>query len=202
MRRFPLTYISAIQLMCGVAFAQLTTIPAAKAITELPGPQKNPPIFSMMTAIWQGGLQYEDHVNIKGPAAKVIREEDQTPEDSPNPFHHKSVLTFDEQKQLIERVDEDSMGVATTTLQWVYGRLESMSTTHHRNDGKIPDWDEWQKWSYGNNGGVSEFRAARDKEQMNHFVNFRYDENGRPTRIRRQGSNPHRDFLLWKHNHV
>jgi hypothetical protein len=180
MRRYPLLYTSVIQLVCSLAFAQLSTIPAAKAIADLPGPPKNPPIFSMMTAIWQGGLQYEDNVNLKGSVVKVVREEDQTREDNPNPFHHKSVLTFDEQEHLIERVDEDSMGIATTTLQWVHGRLERMSTEHHRKDGKMPDWSEWEKWSYDNKGRVSEFRAGRDKEQMNWLVNFRYDEMGRP----------------------
>src|SRR6185312_16373844 len=108
------------------------------------------------------------------------REEDQTPEDNPHPFHHKAVLTFDECEHLIERVDEDSTGIATTTYQWVQGSVESVSTKHHRNDGKMPDWDEWEKWSYDKNGRVSEFRAGRDKEQMNWLVNFRYDEKGRP----------------------
>jgi hypothetical protein len=180
MRRFPLICIFIIQLVCSLALAQLATLPAAKTIAELPGPPKNPPIFSMMTAIWQGGLQYQDHVELKGPVVKVVREENQTLEDNPNPFHHKSILTFDEQNQLIERVDEDSLGVATTTLEWVHGRPGSMSTKHHRNDGKIPDWDEWEKWSYNDQGRVSEFRAGRDKEQMNWLVNFRYDKEGRP----------------------
>lgn len=180
MRRFRLIYTSAILLSCRLAFGQLTTVPAANAIAELPGPPKNPPIFSAMTAIWQGGLEYQDYVNLKGPVVKVIREEDQTKEDNPNPFHHKSVLSFDEQNHLIERVDEDSTGVATTTLEWVHGRLESMSTKHHRNDGKTPDWEEWEKWSYNAKGRVGEFRAGRDKEQMNWLVNFGYDQIGRP----------------------
>jgi hypothetical protein len=34
--------------------------------------------------------------------------------------------------------------------------------------------------SYDDHGRISEFRAGRDKEQMNWLVNFRYDEQGRP----------------------
>jgi len=164
----------------GFASAQLSTLPADRAIADLPGPPKNPPIFSETTAIWQGGLQYDDAVHLKGPVAKVEREESQTIAQNPNPFQAKTVLTFDDQGHLIQRVDEGSLGVSTTTNVWLRGRLESQTVDHHRNDGKIPDWQGWEKWTYDGRGRLSEFRAGRDKAQMRWFVNFRYDARGRP----------------------
>jgi hypothetical protein len=47
--------------------AQLSTFPEATAIAQLPGPPKNPPIFSQMTVILQGGLQFVNGVDLKGP---------------------------------------------------------------------------------------------------------------------------------------
>ena len=74
------------------------------------------------------------------------------------------------------RIDENSLGVSTTTNVWdQHGHLESQTVAHHRDDGKLADWTEWQKWSYDEHGRLSEFRAGRDKEQMN----CRYDDQGR-----------------------
>src|SRR5262249_22737152 len=125
MRRCPLLHICAVQLMFSAAFAQLRTPPAVTAIYELPGPPKNPRIFSALTEIWQGQLQHDDNINVKGSVVKVIREESQTPENNPDPFHRRSVLSFDAQEHLVQRVDESPMGVSTTTLEWFRGRLKS-----------------------------------------------------------------------------
>jgi hypothetical protein len=57
----------ALAFLGSFAVAQSSTLLATKAIAELPGPPKNPPIFSQMTVIMQGGLQYSDAVNFKGP---------------------------------------------------------------------------------------------------------------------------------------
>jgi hypothetical protein len=58
--------------------------------------------------------------------------------------------------------------------------MKNQDVEHHRKDGKIADWNEWQRWSYDKNGRLSEFRAGKDKEELNDFVNFRYDAEGRP----------------------
>lgn len=159
----------------------MSTLPAAKAISELPGAPQNPPIFSEMTAILQGGLQFEDVSTLKGAVARVEREESQPEQANPNPSHRKTILTLDDQGRLVRRVNEDSLGVSTTTNVWDRnGHLENQTVAHHRNDGKLADWTEWQKWSYDEHGRLSEFRAGRDKDQMNWFVNFRYDDHGRP----------------------
>jgi hypothetical protein len=71
------------------------------------------------------------------------------------------------------------MGTSTTTLEWVGGRLTSTSTKHQGKNGKTSDVEEWRKWSYDDHGRVLEFRAGRDKEQTQWFVNFRYDAKGR-----------------------
>ncbi|MGB7330658.1 MAG: hypothetical protein WBD25_04675, partial [Terriglobales bacterium] len=82
----------------------MSTPPEAKAIAELPGPPKNPPIFSQMTVIMQGGLQYADTANFKGPVAEVRREQIQSPNQSPNPYHTTTTMKFDDRGQMIERV--------------------------------------------------------------------------------------------------
>jgi len=161
------------------ALAQQSTPPAVTATDELPGLPRNPPIFSSMTAIWQGVLQFADNINVKGPVLKIIREESQTSENNPDPFHRSSVFNFDAQGHLIYRDDEGLMGGSVTTLEWVDGRLKSTSTKHHGKMRKGPDEEDWRKWSYDDQGRVSEIRAGHGNEQTKWLVNFRYDAKGR-----------------------
>jgi hypothetical protein len=156
----------------------MSTLPAAKAIAELPGPLKNPPIFSQMTVILQGGLQFENRAATKGPVAEVRREETQMPGQSPNPYHTTTTLKFDERRHLLERVFEDSMGKSIATNVFRDGRLESQTVDYHST--KQADWQEWQHWSYDEHGRLSDFRAGRDKAEWNHYLNFKYDSEGRP----------------------
>ncbi len=158
---------------------QMSTLPAAQAIADLPGPPKNPPIFSQMTVIMQGSLQYQDTVDIKGPVTAVLREENQSPNQNPTPYHTTTTIKFDDRGHISKRTHEDAMGVSTTTNVWEHERLQSQTVEHHRNDGKFPDWNEWQRWSYNADGRLSEFRAGRDKQELNDYVNFKYDPKGR-----------------------
>jgi len=98
-------------LLCSFSAAQMSTLPAAQAIADLPGPAKNPPIFSQMTVIMQGGLQYQNTVDVKGPVASVEREEIQPPNQSPTPYHTTTKLKFDDDGHLIESINEGSPGV-------------------------------------------------------------------------------------------
>jgi hypothetical protein len=178
MRRCLLLRPVALALLCNFAVAQMSTLPAAKAIAELPGPPTNPPIFSQMTVIMQGGLDYQDTVDMKGLVSGVERELTD-PRQSSRPYR-KTTLKFDDDGRLIKRVDEDSLGVSTTTNVWVSGRLQDQNVSHHRNDGKFANWNEWQRWTYDKNGRLAEFKAGRDKQEMNDYVNFKYDPRGRP----------------------
>jgi len=130
-----------------------------------------------MTVITQGGLQYQDTADLRGPVASVEREETQPP--SQNAFR-KHTLKFDDEGHLIKRNFEDSLGMSTTSNAWEGGRLQSQAVEYFRNNGKLPNWTEWQKWSYDKDGRLSEFRAGRDKEEMNDYLNFKYDSVGRP----------------------
>lgn len=157
---------------------QMSTLPAAQAIADLPGPPKNPPIFSQMTVIMQGSLEYQDTVDIKGPVSGVGREITD-PRQSSRPYR-KTTLKFDDDGRLIERVDEDSLGVYTTTNVWDKGKLQNQTVSHHRTDRKF-DWDEWQRWNYDKDSRLSEFHAGRNKQELlNDYVNFKYDSQGRP----------------------
>jgi len=177
-RLFPLFIVFA--FLCGLSMAQMSTVPAAQAIADFPGALKNPPIFSQTSATWQSGLQYQDTIDVKGPVASVEREEIQSPGQSPLGYHTKSTLKFDDNSHLVSRVLEDSLGVSTTTNVWELGRLQSQTVKHHRNDGKFADWTEWQRWVYDSQGRLLEFHAGRDEREMNTFVNFQYDSEGRP----------------------
>jgi hypothetical protein len=136
----------------------MSTLPAATAIAELPGPATNPPIFSQMTVIMQGGLEYQDTVNIKGPVSGVEREVTDPRQSSRS--YRKTTLKFDDDGRLVKRVDEDSLGVSTTTNVWANGRMQSQTVSHHRSDGKFADWNEWQRWSYDKYSRLSEFHAG------------------------------------------
>ena len=157
----------------------MSTPPASKAIAELPGPPENPPIFSQMTVIMQGSLQYESTAAVKGAVAEVRREEIQSPNQSPISSRTTTIMKFDDRGRMTERIRGDSIGTSTQTNVFLDGKLQSQTVDHHRADGKIPDWKEWARWTYSDQGRLSEFRAGRDKEEWNHFLNFKYDPNGR-----------------------
>lgn len=178
MRRLSLLCLGSFVLLHCLSAAQMSTLPAAQAIADLPGPPKNPQIFSQMTVIMQGGLEYRDAVDMKGPVSSVQREI-MDPRQGSRPYR-KTTLKFDDDGRLIERVDEDSLGVYTTTNVWDAGQLRDQNVSHHRNDGKFSDWNEWQRWTYDKDGRLSEFKAGRDKQEMNDYVNFKYDSQGRP----------------------
>jgi hypothetical protein len=130
-----------------------------------------------MTVIMQGRLQYQNSVDVKGPVASVEREETRLPDQSP---YLTTKLKFDDDGHLTQRIHEDVTGVSATTNVWEHDRLQRQTVSHHRNGGKMPDWNEWQRWSYDKDGRLSEFKAGRDKEEMNDYVNFKYDPAGRP----------------------
>jgi hypothetical protein len=155
----------------------MSTLPAAKAIADLPGPPKNPPIFSQMTVILQGSLQFENTVDVKGPVAEVHRQEAQLPGQNPNPYHTSTTLKFDDQERLIKRIFENSLATSTLTNVFRDGKLQSQTVDNH--SANRGDSQEWQRWSYDEHGRLSEYRAGQDKEERNHYLNFKYDSNGR-----------------------
>jgi len=133
-----------------------------------------------MTVIWQGGLEYQNTINMKGAVASIEREETQSPDQNPNPYHTTNKCKFNEDGHLVKCISDDSMGVSTTINVWDKGKLQSQNVSHHRNDGKFPDWNEWQRWSCDKDGRLSEFKAGRDKQEWNDFVNFKYDPKAGP----------------------
>ena len=157
----------------------MSTLPAAKAIADLPGPPKNPPIFSEMTVILQGGWEYVDTANFKGSVAEVRRERIQLPNQSPNPHNTTTAMKFDDQGHMIERIDRDSMGSSTLTNVFLEGKLQSQTVEHRGTDSKTFGWKSWERRTYDGHGRLSEYRAGRDKEEQNHYLNFKYDSNGR-----------------------
>lgn len=155
----------------------MSTLPAAQAIAELPGPPKNPPIFSQMTVIMQGGLQFENTTDVRGPVAELQRA-DQPQSQNQSAEHRVTTLKFDDQERLIKRIYEDGLGTTTMTNVVRDGRLQSQTVDYHST--KHGDWQEWQKWSYDEHGRLSDFRAGRDNVEWNHYLNFKYDDDGRP----------------------
>jgi len=179
MRRLSLLCLSSFVLLPGLSIGQMSTLPAAQAIADLPGQPKNPAIFSQMTAIWQGGLQYRNTADVKGPVVSVEREETQSPNQNPNPYHATTAMKFDDDGHLIKSTYEDSLRVSTTINVWENGKLQSQNVTHHSKSGKSSDSNEWRRWTYDKDGRLSEFKVGRDGQATNDYVNFKYDAKGR-----------------------
>lgn len=180
MRRRSLLCLSSLVLLRCLSMGQMSTLPAAPAIADLPGPPKNPPIFSQQTAIWQGTLQYRNTVDVKGPVVSVEREETQSPNQNPNPYHATTAMKFHDDGHLIKSTYEDSLRVSTTINVWENGKLQSHNVTHHGKDGKFPDRNDWQRWTYNKDGRLSELQVGGDGQATNDYVNFKYDSKGRP----------------------
>jgi hypothetical protein len=180
MKRSAALYAVAITISSSLSVGQMYTVPANTAIENLPGAPKNPPVFSRMTAISLGSLEYKDTATVKGNVASIEREESEQPAQNPNPSHRKTTMKFDDSGHLVVRIVEAASGTSTTTNTWESGKIKNQDVSYHSTGGKFADSDNWQRWSYDKNGHVSEFRAGRDKEEINDYVNFRYDNQGRP----------------------
>jgi hypothetical protein len=177
MTRSSLRFLVCCTLLSSFAAAQMSTLPAAQAIADLPGPPKNPPIFSEMTVILQGGLEFENTIDISGPVAEVQRV-DQLQSQSETAERRVTTLKFDDQERLVKRISQDMLGSTTTTNIFREGKLQSQTVDYHSTSHG--DWQEWQRWSYDEHGRVSDFRAGRDKVEWNHYLNFKYDAQDRP----------------------
>jgi hypothetical protein len=46
-------------------------------------------------------------------------------------------------------------------------------------DGRFLDRQEWRKWTYDKTGRISDFRAGTNDKENNHYLNFKYDAEGR-----------------------
>jgi hypothetical protein len=171
------SFVLCFLLLCSFAGAQMSTLPAAQAIAELPGPPKNPPLFSQMTVILQSGLDFENTIDIRGTVAEVQRI-DQPQAQNQNGERRITTIKFDDQQRLVKRIYEDKLGTTEMTNVFGDGRLQAQTVQYHSpNHG---DWEEWQRWTYDEHGRVSDFRAGRDKAEWNHYLNFKYDAQGRP----------------------
>jgi hypothetical protein len=145
---------------------------APKAINDFTGPADPPPFFSAMTAIWQGYLQYEDTVDMKGPVASVEREEVQIVNQNSEWNHRTATLKFDDQDRLIKRMENDPSGTSTATRIFRDGKIRLQTVEHHTANGH--DSREQQQWSYDDHGRISDFRTEAE-----HYFNFKYDAEGR-----------------------
>lgn len=159
-------------LFCSFAAAQMSTLPAADAIAHLPGPPPVPPIFSQMTVLLQGDLQFNDTVDAKGPVVSIVREEIWPPDPTPK---RTSKFEFDKDGHLTKATYEFDSSISTTLNVWQNGRLQSQTVHHHLADGKKADWEEWQHWIYDAYGRLSEFHAGLDKAEWNYYLKFKYD---------------------------
>lgn len=104
-------FIAILTLASGLATGQMSSVPAAIAIADLPGPPKNPLIFSRMTAIMQPRLDYQDLIELKGPVATVERANIQQPSQNPDPFHAKITLKFNGQRRTVRISAQGSRGL-------------------------------------------------------------------------------------------
>jgi len=179
MKRQSLPFLVCCFLLCSFSAAQMSSLRATEAIPELPGPPKNPPIFSQMTVTMLGGLQYSNTANFKGPVSEVRRERLQSPNQSPNMHGSTTTIKFDDRGHIVERIDEDRRGSSTLTNVFLEGKIQSQTLEYRRADAKASGSKNWARWTYDGYGRLSEYRAGQDKEERNHYLNFKYDSNGR-----------------------
>jgi hypothetical protein len=162
-----------------LAQMQMSSLSGYKAISDLPGPPKDPTI-SAVTPLWQGVLQQENVLALSGPVTEALRE-DVIPEGSaPAPGRRTTTLKFDNENHLIENTYRDALGKTKTVNVFQNGKLQSQTTKHRGIDRKFPDWQEWQTWSYDTKGRLSDFRDGQDQAEYNHYLNFKYSPGGRP----------------------
>jgi hypothetical protein len=179
MRIGSILYVAVVGLTSNLSMGQMFIIPRAKAISDLHGPPKNPPIFSEMTVIMQGSLDYQDTFDFKGPVASVERENRQQQSQNPHASQTTTTLKFDNPGHLVERTSEASGGLLKETLTWENSKLRGEETSHQASNGKGTGWNDWNQWNYDKNGRLSEFRSGRDKVASMDLVNFKYDSKGR-----------------------
>ncbi len=173
MRRYSLLPLVPFALLCSLSTAQRSTVPA-KPLDQFTGLPENPTFFSAMTAIWQGYLQYEDTLDMKGPVASVEREEIQSPNQDPDSHHITTTLKFDDQGHLIKLIRIDSTEISTITRTFRDGKLQCQTVEHHFVTGQRPDSQERLRWSYADHGRLSDFQTEEE-----HYFNFKYDAEGR-----------------------
>jgi hypothetical protein len=160
---------------------QMSTASGYQAIGELPGPPKNPTI-SAVTQLWKGAL-LEQMAELSGPLAQTLQEDVIPDGAAPYPTTRTTTVKLDRDGHETERSDQSPGGTSTTTSVFEGGKLQSRTTMHHRTNSRfstLQKWQEWQKWKYDTNGRLSDFRAGQDKEEFNHYLNFKYDVHGRP----------------------
>jgi hypothetical protein len=174
-----LLFLAMLTLASSHSGGQMSTLSGARTIADLPGPPKNPPIFSQMTVISQGWLEYEDTVNLKGPAASVERSNEQQSAQNPDPVRTKEKLKFDKSSHLVERITEASNCLTTETLVWEGGRLQKRIAIHHCDHSRSPDRSDFYEWTYNRDGRVSRFQSGSDKIAYTDLINFKYDAKGR-----------------------
>lgn len=166
-------------VLVGTSAAQLSILLASDTAAGLKGLPKNPPIFSQMTVILQGNMQFVDKPYVKGPVAEVHREQS-PPEQSPNPYHVTETLRFDEQGHLISKIFEDGIGVSTETDIYSEGRLQSHTVSRRSKKSKNEsDWQDWEYRKYDEKGRLSDLRAGSNSTESVHYLNFKYDTEGR-----------------------
>ena len=145
------------------AVAQMALSAMEPAVGKISLPPKNPTI-SAVTPLWKGVWQQEG----EDPSGSVTeaRQEFVGPEGAvPYPARGTTILKFDPDGHEVERTSQTSRGMDTTTRVFQGGKLLSMTTEYHRNDGKVSNGPEWRKWSYDANGRVSDVRiGTKDKE--------------------------------------
>lgn len=162
---------------------------ASAASAQLPEPPKNPPIFSAMTAIWEGQMD----APLPAPKGSVREVHWELARLLPGRTDmtltpkRSIIATYDAQQHEVKRVDEDpsSQHKSVTTSVWENGRIQSRIY-----EGAPPasraqagtKQDRWDRWTYDPGGHVVEIQRGYGASLENHYLNFAYDSQGRVLR--------------------
>ena len=153
---------------------------------QLPHLPKNPEFFSAMTMIYQGSMEAPMPAP-KGRVRELKWERFQTRQekiDKGLQLRWVVAVTYDDQGHEIERTDEDAYygGKTKSSQDWRDGRLQSVETRVLMSRGKAMSADSarWSRFIYDSSGRVIEFRRGSGTALENHFLNYKYDSEGRP----------------------
>ncbi len=167
-----------------VMFLAFFSIPCQ---SQLPGPPPNPDVFSAMSALMQQvPLESpQPAAKPKGNVAELIWEDFQSdPHDRTKAtnFSKRLVIRYDQEQREVEQTESaDPRGFVTKTVS-VYrnGLLESKRFERSK-DGKLAGTPSYLRWRYDAKGNVVDFQRGPNGSPENHFLNYQYDPQGRPT---------------------
>jgi hypothetical protein len=167
----------------------LVLVAGHSALGQIPLTPPNPEFFSAMSLIWTAAPD-APQPRATGPVEEILWQELRLSVGNPDLAPGKSIqVKYDRDGNETGRTETDPAGIGSRSSR-IYsdGRVQS-STFERLRAGKSNGPPLWEKWTYDPDGRLQDFQRGQGDELQNHYLNFRYDSNGRVTSAEyRQGA--------------